>query len=188
MQLLDRFTRLDYDSLEDFLANYDYTVPENFNFAYDVMDEYARLAPNQRAMIWTNEAQEERIFTFGDFGRLSNQAANALKALGLQKGDVVILLLKRRWEYWAIALGLMKLGCILIPATAQLAKKDIVYRCEAASIKAVITVYLDEVCQHVEAQDLRRQVRGQGLVAEGADLGAAGVHAQQGVVAAEKYF
>src|SRR5699024_10461196 len=99
MQLLDRFTRLDYDSLEDFLANYDYTVPENFNFAYDVMDEYARLAPNQRAMIWTNEAQEERIFTFGDFGRLSNQAANALKALGLQKGDVVILLLKRRWEY-----------------------------------------------------------------------------------------
>ena len=95
MQLLDRFTRLDYDSLEDFLANYDYTVPENFNFAYDVMDEYARLAPGQRAMIWTNDAQEERIFTFGDFGRLSNQAANALQALGLKKGDVVILLLKR---------------------------------------------------------------------------------------------
>ena len=132
MQLLDRFTRLDYDSLEDFLANYDYTVPENFNFAYDVMDEYARLAPGQRAMIWTNDAQEERIFTFGDFGRLSNQAANALQALGLKKGDVVILLLKRRWEYWAIALGLMKLGCIQIPATAQLQKKDIAYRISAS--------------------------------------------------------
>ena len=151
MQLLDRFTRLDYDSLEDFLANYDYTVPENFNFAYDVMDEYARLAPGQRAMIWTNDAQEERIFTFGDFGRLSNQAANALQALGLKKGDVVILLLKRRWEYWAIALGLMKLGCIQIPATAQLQKKDIAYRISASEAKLVICVGEDEVCEHTLA-------------------------------------
>lgn len=148
--LADRYVRMDFTSQEDFEQNYSLRIPERFNFAYDIVDEYTRLSPDKPAMIWTNVAGEERRFTFGDMSRKSNQAANFFRSLGLKKGDPVLLVLKRRYEYWFCALGLMKLGCILIPATAQLAKKDIVYRCEAASIKAIIAVYLDEVCQHVE--------------------------------------
>jgi len=149
MRLIDRYTRADYASLEDFYANYDYTVPENFNYAYDVIDEFARLSPNQRAMIWTNDAGDEKILSFGDISRLSNKAANALMGLGIGKGDPVILLLKRRWEYWVTALALMKIGAIQIPATAQLQKKDISYRISASGAKLVVCVGEDEVCSHV---------------------------------------
>ena len=128
MRLIERFTPADYASLEDFYQNYTMTVPENFNFATDVIDEYARLAPDQRAMIWTNEQGEEHIFTFGDVSRWSKKAANALLAMGVRPGDPVLLMLKRRYEYWFVALGLMRLHCIQIPATHQLQKKDIVYR------------------------------------------------------------
>ena len=96
MNLLSRFPRPDYKDGEDFLANYSYTAPENFNFARDIIDEYARLAPDQVAMIWTNDAGEERIFTFAELARLSVKGANALRALGVQKGEPVLLMLKRR--------------------------------------------------------------------------------------------
>lgn len=82
MQLVDRFTRLNYDSLEDFYENYKITIPDNFNYAYDVIDEYARLAPDQRAMIWVNDLGEEHIFTFADMARYSNKAANVLVKMG----------------------------------------------------------------------------------------------------------
>ena len=151
MRLIERFTPADYASLEDFYQNYTMTVPENFNFATDVIDEYARLAPDQRAMIWTNEQGEEHIFTFGDVSRWSKKAANALVSIGVRPGDPVLLMLKRRYEYWFIALGLMRLHCIQIPATHQLQKKDIVYRANAADVRAVICVGEDEVLHHVRA-------------------------------------
>ena len=151
MQLVDRFTRLNYDSLEDFYENYKITIPDNFNYAYDVIDEYARLAPDQRAMIWVNDLGEEHIFTFADMARYSNKAANVLVKMGVRKGDPVLLLLKRRYEYWFIALGLMRIGAIQIPATHQLQKKDIVYRCNAADVRALICVGEDEVLGHVRA-------------------------------------
>ena len=148
--LADRYVRMDFASQEDFEQHYTLRIPERFNFAYDIVDEYARISPDKPAMIWTNVAGEEKRFTFGDMSRMSNQAANYFRSLGLKKGDMVMLVLKRRYEYWFCALGLLKLGCVLIPATAQLARKDIVYRCQAASIRAIIAVYLDEVCRHVE--------------------------------------
>ena len=151
MQLVDRFTRLNYESLEDFYENYKITIPDNFNYAYDVIDEYARLAPDQRAMIWVNDLGEEHIFTFADMARYSNKAANVLVKMGVRKGDPVLLLLKRRYEYWFIALGLMRIGAIQIPATHQLQKKDIVYRCNAADVRALICVGEDEVLGHVRA-------------------------------------
>ena len=86
MQLVDRFTRLNYDSLEDFYQNYTINIPDNFNYAYDVIDEYARLSPDQRAMIWVNEQGEEHIFTFADIARYSNKAANVLVKMGVRKG------------------------------------------------------------------------------------------------------
>lgn len=148
--LATRYIRTDFTSQEDFEQNYTLNIPERFNFAYDIVDEYARLTPDKPAMIWTNVAGEERRFTFRDMSEKSNQAANFFRSLGLKKGDPVMLVMKRRYEYWFCALALMKLGCIIIPATAQLAKKDVVYRCQAASIRAIVTVYLDEVCHHME--------------------------------------
>ena len=152
MNLLSRFTRPDYkDGREDFLAHYSYTAPENFNFAREVIDEYARLAPDQVAMIWTNDAGEEHIFTFAELARLSIKAANALRALGVQKGEPVLLMLKRRYEYWLCALGLMRIGAIQIPATHQLQEKDITYRVNAADARTLICVGEEELLTHVRA-------------------------------------
>ena len=148
--LAQRYIRTDFTSQEDFEQNYVLNIPERFNFAYDIVDEYARLTPDKPAMIWTNVEGEEKRFTFGDMSRMSNRAANYFRSLGLKKGDPVMLVLKRRYEYWFCALALMKLGCVIIPATAQLVKKDVVYRCEAASIRAIVAVYLDDVCRHME--------------------------------------
>ncbi len=149
MRLLSRFTREDYDSQEDFENHYRLNIPENFNFARDVVDEYARIAPMQRAMLYVNDAGEEKTFTFLDIRQGSIRAANALLKLGIRPGDPVLLMLKRRYEYWMIALGLMRIGAIQIPATHQLQKKDIVYRIQASSAKMVICVGEDETCAHV---------------------------------------
>ena len=151
MQLADRFTRTDFRSLSDFLENYRLDVPANFNFAYDIIDEYAEKSPEQVAMIWTNEQGEERIFTFKDVQLYSNRCANLLRQMNIQKGDPVLLLLKRRYEYWFVALGLMRIGAVQIPATHQLQQKDIVYRCNAASAKAIICVGEEEILGHVRA-------------------------------------
>ena len=151
MNLLSRFTKPDYKDGEDFLNNYTYTAPANFNFARDVIDEYARLAPDQTAMIWTNEAGDERIFSFSELSRLSVKAANALLALGVQPGEPVLLMLKRRYEYWLCALGLMRIGAIQIPATHQLHEKDITYRVNAADARTLICVGEEELLAHVRA-------------------------------------
>jgi len=148
--LATRYIRTDFTSQEDFEKNYTLNIPQRFNFAYDIVDEYARISPEKPAMVWTNVEGEEHRFTFRDMSEKSNQVANYFRSLGLKKGDPVMLVMKRRYEYWFCALALMKLGCVIIPATAQLAKKDVVYRCEAASIRAIVTVYLDEVCHHME--------------------------------------
>ena len=147
--LADRYIRVDLTSQEDFEKNFSLTIPEQFHFAYDIIDEYARLSPDKRAMIWCDVKGNERTFTFGEMSRLSNQAANVFAAQGLKKGDPVILMLKRRYEFWIAMLGLLKLGCVLIPATAQLQKKDIVYRVNAADAKAIVCVEEEDVREHV---------------------------------------
>jgi Acyl-coenzyme A synthetases/AMP-(fatty) acid ligases len=147
--LADRYIRIDFTSQRNFENNFVLKVPEQFNFAYDIIDEYARISPEKLAMIWTNLEGEERRFTFSDVSRLSNRTANFFKRLGLKKGDPVMLVLKRRYEFWICYIALMKLGCIIIPATYQLAKKDIVYRCEAAQTKAIIAINDDEVHRHI---------------------------------------
>ena len=96
-------------------------------------------------MIWTNDAGEEHIFTFAELARLSIKAANALRALGVQKGEPVLLMLKRRYEYWLCALGLMRIGAIQIPATHQLQEKDITYRVNAADARTLICVGEEEL-------------------------------------------
>ncbi len=149
--LADRYIRTDFTSQEDFERHFSLTVPKQFHFAYDIVDEYARTQPDKRALIWCDVQGHERTFTFGDMSRLSDKAANLFAANGLKKGDPVILMLKRRYQFWIAALGLLKLGCVLIPATAQLQKKDIVYRANASGARAILCVEEAEVRANVWA-------------------------------------
>jgi len=112
--------------------------PKNYNFGYDVVDEMARRAPEQRAMVWCNGEGEHRQFSFGDISRLSNQAANVLRANGVKRGDRVLVILKRHYEYWYVAPALHKLGAVLIPATHMLTLDDLVYRIRTANITAAV--------------------------------------------------
>ena len=148
--LAGRYARLDFASQEDFEKNFRLDIPESFNFAYDIVDEYALLEPNKPALLWANPDGEERRFTFGQIASCANKAANALRGLGLRKGDAVMLTLKRRFEFWYIAVALCKLGCVMIPATQQLTRKDVEYRCNAADVKLIISVPEDGIIQAVE--------------------------------------
>ena len=132
--------RVEFDSYEDFYANYRCNAPDDFNFAYDVVDEWARLMPEKQALLWTDDTGEMRSFTFTDIKRLSDKAANALIALGIRKGDVVMLILKQRPEVWVLMCAMMKIGAICIPGTYQLTAKDLEYRCNIAEVKMLITV------------------------------------------------
>ena len=124
--LLDRFLpRIEFDSYEDFKANYKVNVPENFNFGFDIVDAWADSEPEKKALVWCDDHDHERIFTFTDIKKLSNRAANFFRSIGIRKGTVVMLILRRRWEYWVCATALHKLGAILIPGSLQLTKKEI---------------------------------------------------------------
>ena len=145
MNLLDRFTnRLSFQSYDDFYANFRLHVPDDYNFAYDVVDEYARLAPEKRAMVWCDDLGEERTFTFADIKRLSDKAACFFLSRGIGRGDTVLVILQRRHEYWTTLMALAKIGAIAIPATHMLMEKDLVYRMDKAQIKMVVSVNEDE--------------------------------------------
>ena len=143
--------RIDFDSYEDFYENFRIEVPETFNFAYDVVDEWARVEPEKRALVWCDDEGCERVFTFTDISLLSNKAANAFCELGIGKGDVVMCILRRRWEYWVVAMALCKLGATIIPATLQLTAKDIAYRAQSADVKILVCVNDDYVCAQAES-------------------------------------
>jgi len=146
-QYVSRLTFTDY---EDFYNNFEIKIPERFNYAYDVVDKIAEQDPNKRAIVWCNEKGDERIFNFGELKELSNKAANFFRNLGIKKGDPVMLILKRRYQFWYALLALHKLGAIAIPATHLLTKKDIVYRNNAADVKMIVAVAEDEVIAHIE--------------------------------------
>ena len=155
-EILSRYCpRVDFDSYEDFFENYRCDVPEDFNFAFDVVDEWARLDPGKPALLWTNDAGDMKSWTFGDIKRLSDKAANALAAMGIGKGDVVMLILKQRPEVWVIMTALEKIGAVCIPGTYQLTQKDLVYRCTIAEVKLLITVDDADLLANLEA--LRRE-------------------------------
>jgi len=134
----------------DFKANFKINVPDNFNFAYDITDQWAAIAPNKRAMCWTNDQGRHIDFTFSDLKQQSDAAASFFQSIGIKKGDMVMLILKRRYHYWFAVLGLHKIGAVAIPATHLLTPKDIIYRCNAADIKAIVTVGEEEVMKHID--------------------------------------
>lgn len=132
------------------VVDYQYKYPENFNFAYDVVDAIAEAEPGRRAMIWCNPCGEEHVFTYGDLKRYSDKTANMLRAKGIGKGDMVMVVLKRHYQFWFTILALHKLGAVIIPATFLLTKHDIVYRVNSASVKAVICTGQGDVAAHFD--------------------------------------
>lgn len=142
--------KTDFHSYEDFCENLKIKIPENFNYAYDVMDEYARLEPNRLALIWCNDDGEERFITFGEMKKYSDKAANMFKELGIQKGDKVMLILRRRYEFYFTVFGLSKIGATYIPSTDQLTEKDIIYRNNEGEIKMIVAYNRADIVRHVE--------------------------------------
>ncbi|HHZ05777.1 MAG TPA: AMP-binding protein [Clostridiales bacterium] len=133
------------------LVDFEPVYQTNFNFAYDVMDVIANKEPDRRAMLWCDDKGHERTFSFKDFERLSNQAANMFTDMGIKRGDTVVLVLKRHYQFWIAVLGLHKIGAVAIPATNLLTKKDFVYRFNAAHVKGIICTTDGETLAHAEA-------------------------------------
>lgn len=148
--MLERFVKqTTFSSQEDFMKNFKIIVPENFNFGYDVVDEWAKTEPDKKALCWINDKGEHIDFTFADIKRESDKTASYFSSLGIGHGDMVMLILKRRFEFWFSIIALHKLGAICIPATHLLTEKDIIYRCNAADIKMIVAVGDDIVIDHI---------------------------------------
>lgn len=139
-----------FESQEDFKKNFKVEVPENFNFSYDVVDAWAELEPDKRALCWTNDKGEHIDFSFAELKKKSDQTASYFQSIGIGHGDMVMLILKRRFEFWFSILALHKLGAVVIPATHLLTKKDIIYRANSAGVKMIVTVGEEEISNSIK--------------------------------------
>lgn len=149
--MLEQFLeRTEFKNYKDFFENYKINVPENFNFGYDVVDYLAKENPTAKALVWCNDNDEELVLTFADVKERTDRAAAYFRKLGIKRGDFVMLILQRRYEFWISIVALHKIGASVIPATHMLTKEDIVYRCNAANIKAVFAVDDRDVFKYVE--------------------------------------
>ncbi|MBE6349535.1 MAG: acetyl-CoA synthetase [Spirochaetaceae bacterium] len=149
--MLEQFLeRTEFKNYKDFFENYKINVPENFNFGYDVVDYLAKENPTAKALVWCNDNDEELVLTFADVKERTDRAAAYFRKLGIKRGDFVMLILQRRYEFWISIVALHKIGASVIPATHMLTKEDIVYRCNAANIKAIFAVDDRDVFKYVE--------------------------------------
>ena len=149
--MLERFVeKTQFTSQEDFVNNLKIKAPENFNFGYDVVDAWAKEEPNKRAICWTNDKGEHIDFSYAELKEKTDKTAAYFQSLGIGKGDMVMLILKRRYEFWYSIIALHKIGAVVIPATHLLTEKDIIYRCEAADIKAIVAVGETVVLDHIK--------------------------------------
>ena len=148
--MLERFVeKTTFESQEDFIKNFKIKVPENFNFGYDVVDAWAEEEPDKKALCWTNDQGEHIDFTFAELKKYTDQTASYFQSLGIGHGDMVMLILKRRYEFWFSIIALHKLGAVAIPATHLLTKKDIVYRANAADIKMIVCAGEEVITKHI---------------------------------------
>ncbi len=148
--MIERFLKqTTFVSQEDYGKNLEFIIPEHFNFAYDVMDEWAKEKPEKLALLWTNDKGESIRFSFSDLKEQSDRAAAYFMQLGIGKGDMVMLILKRRYEFWLSMLALHKIGAVAIPATHMLTTHDIVYRNNRASVKAIICAGEEYILEQV---------------------------------------
>ena len=148
--MIERFVKqTEFTSHEDFIKNLKIEVPENFNFGYDVVDAWAAEQPGKNAILWTNDQGLEHQYTYAELKEKTDAAASYFQSLGIGHGDMVMLILKRRIEFWFSIIALHKLGAVAIPATHLLTKKDIVYRCEAADIKMIVCAGEEVITKHI---------------------------------------
>ncbi|MBR5542002.1 MAG: AMP-binding protein [Bacteroides sp.] len=148
--MLERFVKqTKFTSQEDFIKNLKIEVPENFNFGYDVVDAWAVEHPDKKAILWTNDQGLEHQYTFAELKEKTDATASYFQSLGIGHGDMVMLILKRRIEFWFSIIALHKLGAVAIPATHLLTKKDIVYRCDAADIKMIVCAGEEVITKHI---------------------------------------
>lgn len=148
--MLERFLKqTSFKDLDDFKKNYKVIVPENFNFGYDVVDAWAAEQPDKLAMLWTNDKGREERFTFAKMKEMTDRTASYFQSLGIEKGDRVMLILKRNYEFWFSIVALHKIGAVVIPATHLLTKKDIVYRNNMAGTKAIVCCGDPLILEHV---------------------------------------
>ncbi len=152
--MLEKYVnRTEFKSYEEFKSEFKIIIPDNFNFAYDVVDETAIRTPGKTAMVWCDDKGNEAVFTFGQMKYYSDKAANFFRSAGIRKGDAVMLILKRHYEYWFCTLALNKIGAITIPATHLLSTKDIIYRNNAADIRMIVCIPDPLVIQHIEESE-----------------------------------
>ncbi|MDR3251336.1 MAG: AMP-binding protein [Tannerella sp.] len=148
--MVERFLeQTTFESQEDFKKNFKITIPENFNFGYDVVDAWAETEPQKKALCWTNDKGDHIDFTFAEMKDCSDRTASYFQSLGIGSGDMVMLMLKRRFEFWFSIVALHKLGAVVIPATHLLTKKDIIYRANAAGIKMIVCTGEDIILEHI---------------------------------------
>lgn len=148
--MLERFiNQTTFESQKDFIDNFKINVPEDFNFGYDVVDAWATDEPNRKALCWTNDQGEHIDFTFAEIKKYSDQTASYFQSLGIEQGDMVMLVLKRRYEFWFAIIALHKLGAVAIPATHLLTKKDYVYRNNAAGVKMIVAAGEEMITKHI---------------------------------------
>ena len=132
------------------LTSFSVHHPDNFNFGYDVVDDIATNDPDRRAMVWCNPEGEEHVFTFADIKLWSDKTANFLRDQGIGRGDMVMVILRRHYQFWFVATALAKLGAVMVPATFMLKEHDLEYRLNGASIKAVIATSVGDIAQMVD--------------------------------------
>lgn len=148
--MIERFLKkTQFESYEDFMSNYQLIVPEHFNFGYDVVDVYAEEDPEKEAILWTNDRGDVKHLNYREYKQLSDMVASYLLQLGIERGDCVMLILKRRIEWWITMVALHKIGAVAIPATHLLTDKDIIYRCHEADIKAIVAVGDTQILHNV---------------------------------------
>lgn len=149
--MLKRYlNQTEFSSYEDFMHNFKVSVPDDFNFGYDVVDAYAEAFPEKEALLWINDKGDERHITYRALRNLSDQCASFLVSIGVEKGDRVMLTLKRRVEWWITMVALHKIGAVAIPATHMLTDKDIMYRCHMAGISCIVACGDPVVLNHVQ--------------------------------------
>lgn len=150
MSIYQKYCRESVDGsgrLESFVLDY----PDNFNFGYDVVDAIAEETPDKRALVWCNTENEEHFFSFGDIKRYSNQMAHVFRRAGIGRGDRVMLVLKRHYEYWFAVVALHKLGAVAIPATHMLTVKDFIYRIETSGVKGIVCTSQNDIPKKIRA-------------------------------------
>ena len=144
-----RYVNEAYDE-DGVLSSFEVSCPASFNFGYDVVDDIAENDPDRRAMVWCNPEGEEHVFTFADMKRWSDKTANYLAAHGVGRGDYVMVILRRHYQFWFVATALAKLGAVMVPATFMLKEHDLEYRLNGASIKAIIATSLGDIADVVD--------------------------------------